>query len=111
MEGGVKRVVSIDAVNEKGERRTFAGDYFFSTMPMRELVEAMDAPVPENVRGVSAGLQYRAFITVGLLADGMKVKEPDGGLLKDTLIYVQEPDVILGRLQILSKWRPFLVSD
>ena len=54
----------------------FAGDYFFSTMPMRELVEAMDAPVPENVREVSAGLQYRDFITVGLLADRLKVKEP-----------------------------------
>jgi len=109
--GGVKRVVSIDAVNEKGERQTFAGDYFFSTMPMRELVEAMDAPVPENVREVSAGLQYRDFITVGLLADKLKVKEPDGGLLKDTWIYVQEPDVILGRLQIFNNWSPYLVAD
>jgi protoporphyrinogen oxidase len=106
-----KRVVSIDAVNEKGERETFAGDYFFSTMPIRELVEAMDAPVPENVREVSAGLQYRDFITVGLLADRLKVKEPDGGLLKDTWIYVQEPDVILGRLQIFNNWSPYLVSD
>jgi protoporphyrinogen oxidase len=84
-----KRVVSIDAVNDSGERQTFEGDYFFSTMPMRELVEAMDAPVPANVREVSAGLQYRDFITVGLLADRLKVKEPDGGLLKDTWIYVQ----------------------
>jgi protoporphyrinogen oxidase len=106
-----KRVVSIDAVNEKGERQTFAGDYFFSTMPMRELVEAMDAPVPANVREVSAGLQYRDFITVGLLADRLKVKEPDGGLLKDTWIYVQEPDVILGRLQIFNNWSPYLVAD
>jgi len=108
---GVKRVVSIDAVNEKGERQTFAGDYFFSTMPMRELVEAMDAPVPDNVREVSTGLQYRDFITVGLLADRLKVKEPDGGLLKDTWIYVQEPDVILGRLQIFNNWSPYLVAD
>jgi protoporphyrinogen oxidase len=106
-----KRVVSIDAVNAAGERQTFAGDYFFSTMPMRELVEAMDAPVPENVREVSAGLQYRDFITVGLLADRLKVKEPDGGLLKDTWIYVQEPDVILGRLQIFNNWSPYLVAD
>jgi protoporphyrinogen oxidase len=106
-----KRVVSIDAVNEKDERQTFAGDYFFSTMPMRELVEAMDAPVPANVREVSAGLQYRDFITVGLLADRLKVKEPDGGLLKDTWIYVQEPDVILGRLQIFNNWSPYLVAD
>jgi protoporphyrinogen oxidase len=105
------QVVSIDAVNEKGDRQTFAGDYFFSTMPMRELVEAMDAPVPENVREVSAGLQYRDFITVGLLVDRLKVKEPDGGLLKDTWIYVQEPDVILGRLQIFNNWSPYLVSD
>jgi protoporphyrinogen oxidase len=111
VDGGVKRVTSIDAVNQEGERRTFAGDYFFSTMPMRELVEAMDAQVPENVREVSAGLQYRDFITVGLLADRLKVKEPDGGLLKDTWIYVQEPDVILGRLQIFNNWSPYLVAD
>jgi protoporphyrinogen oxidase len=105
------RVLSIDAVNAQGERQTFAGDYFFSTMPMRELVEAMDAPVPENVREVSRGLQYRDFITVGLLVDRLKVKEPDGGLLKDTWIYVQEPDVILGRLQIFNNWSPYLVAD
>jgi protoporphyrinogen oxidase len=106
-----RRVLSIDAVNTSGERQTFEGDYFFSTMPMRELVEAIDAPVPENVRAVSAGLQYRDFITVGLLADRLKVKEPDGGLLKDTWIYVQEPDVILGRLQIFNNWSPYLVAD
>jgi protoporphyrinogen oxidase len=106
-----KQVVSIDAVNAQGERQKFAGDYFFSTMPMRELIQAMDAPVPENVREVSEGLQYRDFITVGLLADRLKVKEPDGGLLKDTWIYVQEPDVILGRLQIFNNWSPYLVSD
>jgi protoporphyrinogen oxidase len=108
-EGG--RVLSVDAVNEVGERRTFEGDYFLSTMPMRELVRAMDARVPENVREVSEGLQYRDFITVGLLVDRLKVKETDGGLLKDTWIYVQEPDVLLGRLQIFNNWSPYLVAD
>ena len=39
------------------------------------------------------------------------MKETDGGLLKDTWIYVQEPDVILGRLQIFNNWSPYLVSD
>jgi protoporphyrinogen oxidase len=106
-----KRVVSIDATNDAGERRTFAGDYFFSTMPMRELVRAIDAPVPASVREVSEGLQYRDFITVGLLLDRLKVREPDGGLLKDTWIYVQEPDVLLGRLQIFNNWSPHLVAD
>ncbi len=95
-EGQPLRVVSIDAINQAGERQTFAGDYFFSTMPMRELVRAMRTPIPANVLEVSDGLQYRDFITVGLLADRLKVKEPDGGLLKDTWIYIQEPDVLLG---------------
>ncbi|QNI36869.1 NAD(P)/FAD-dependent oxidoreductase [Edaphobacter albus] len=105
------KVILIEAVNEVGERRSFAGDYFFSTMPMKELIRAMDVPVPANVREVSDGLQYRDFITVGLLADRLKVKEPDGGLLKDTWIYVQEPDVLLGRLQIFNNWSPYLVAD
>ena len=110
------RVVSIDAVNEAGKRRTFSGDYFFSTMPMKDLVRALDGPIPSNVREVSEGLEYRDFITVGLLADRLSVTEPsakeiDGGLLKDTWIYVQEPDVLLGRLQIFNNWSPYLVSD
>src|SRR6201987_1814119 len=48
-EGGASSVVSIEAFNDAGERQSFRGDYFFSTMPMKDLVEAMDAPVPENV--------------------------------------------------------------
>jgi protoporphyrinogen oxidase len=106
-----ERVVSIEAVNEAGDRETFAGDYFFSTMPMKELVRALDAEVPAPVREVSEGLEYRDFITVGLLADRLKVQERDGGLLKDTWIYVQEPDVLLGRLQIFNNWSPHLVED
>jgi protoporphyrinogen oxidase len=104
-------VVSIEAINKSGERSTFAGDYFVSTMPMKDLVRAIDAPVPAPVREVSEGLEYRDFITVGLLADCLKVRETDGGLLKDTWIYVQEPDVLLGRLQIFNNWSPYLVSD
>lgn len=109
-----KRVRGVTAVSGTGERRIFEGDYFLSTMPMRELVQAVDSAacaVPKNVREVAEGLQYRDFITVGLLCDRLKVKEPDGGLLKDTWIYVQEPDVLLGRLQIFNNWSPHLVSD
>jgi protoporphyrinogen oxidase len=108
--GGL-RVTSLEAISDAGERQTLEGDYFFSTMPMRELMRAMNTQVPANVLEVSDGLQYRDFITVGLLADKLKVKEPDGGLLKDTWIYIQEPDVLLGRLQIFNNWSPFLVQD
>ena len=95
-----------------GESHTHTGDLFFSTMPIRDLIRAMDpAVVPHNVREVSDGLEYRDFITVGLLARKLKVTEAHGGLLKDTWIYVQEPDVLLGRLQIFNNWSPHLVAD
>ncbi len=104
-------VTSIEAVSPSGERRTFTGNYFFSTMPMRDLIRALDADVPANVREVSEGLEYRDFITVGLLADRLSVREPDGGLLEDTWIYIQEPDVQLGRLQVFNNWSPYLLDN
>ena len=104
-------VSAVTATDASGTQRRFSADFVLSTMPMRDLVRAMDAPVPPNVREVSEGLEYRDFITVGLLCDRLKVREPDGGLLKDTWIYVQEPDVLLGRLQIFNNWSPYLVSD
>jgi protoporphyrinogen oxidase len=105
------RITSMDAVGEDGEIQTFAADYFLSTMPMRDLVNAIElggTPIPENVKRVSDGLIYRDFITIGILADKLLVTEPDGGLLKDTWIYVQEPDVQIGRLQIFNNWSPYL---
>jgi len=78
---------------------------------VRELVDALDQPVPANVREVAEGLAYRDFITVGLLADKLAVAEADGSPLKDTWIYIQEPDVLLGRLQIFNNWSPFMVAD
>ena len=106
-----ERVVAVEARHTSGERRRFEGDYFFSTMPMKELVRAMDCAVPAAVREVSEGLEYRDFITIGLLAKRLEVREADGGLLRDTWIYVQEPDVQLGRLQIFNNWSPHLVAD
>jgi protoporphyrinogen oxidase len=107
-------VASIEGVNEAGERLTFAGDYFLSTMPVRDLVRAIavasPSEVPDEVSKVSEGLMYRDFITVGLLASRLAVKEKDGSPLKDNWIYIQEPDVVVGRLQIFNNWSPFLVG-
>jgi len=101
-----------DAVS--GARETIAADYFFSTMPIKELMRALDAPVPANVLEVSDGLIYRDFITVGLLLTKLKISDqtPEGArLLADNWIYIQEPDVQVGRMQIFNNWSPHLVAD
>jgi protoporphyrinogen oxidase len=82
-------------------------------MPIKELVQDLRIPVPANVRYISQHLQYRDFITVGLLVDHLCVTDPEhvNGLIKDNWIYIQEPDVLAGRLQIFNNWSPYMVAD
>jgi protoporphyrinogen oxidase len=105
------KVLSVEGINEAGERVTYFGDYFFSTMPVRDLVRDLSTPVPAEVTEVAEGLMYRDFITVGLLASRLAVTEKDGAPLKDNWIYIQEPDVMVGRLQIFNNWSPWLVAS
>jgi protoporphyrinogen oxidase len=109
------RLSQITARNvDTSEERTFDGDYFFSTMPVKDLIAFLDPPAPADVRAVSDGLLYRDFITVGLLLKRLKVEDHTSGgrgLLRDNWIYIQEPDVIAGRLQIFNNWSPYLVKD
>jgi protoporphyrinogen oxidase len=107
------RITAIAGVDQSGEWRELAGDYFFSTMPIKELIRAMDAPVPAEVKEVSDGLMYRDFITVGLLLKRLKLADPEkkGRLIEDNWIYIQEPDVSAGRLQIFNNWSPHLVAN
>ncbi|MFL6451406.1 MAG: NAD(P)/FAD-dependent oxidoreductase [Bryobacteraceae bacterium] len=109
---GTGRVTSVLAHNtQTGETREFGGDYFFSTMPVKELVAEFNPPAPAEIRKVSDGLMYRDFITVGVLCDKIKLLEANGELVKDNWIYIQEPDVLVGRLQIFNNWSPALVAD
>jgi len=105
------RIVSVHATDTHGATHTFPADYVFSTMPVRDLIHSLDVEVPREIREIADGLVYRDFITVGLLVDRLSVTEPDGSPLKDTWIYIQEPDVLVGRLQIFNNWSPYMVSD
>ena len=105
------RVVAVEATDVQGQTHRIESDYVFSTMPVRELVKSLDVEVPAEIRSVADGLIYRDFITVGLLVNRLTVTEPDGSPLKDTWIYIQEPDVLVGRLQIFNNWSSFMVAD
>jgi protoporphyrinogen oxidase len=107
----VTAAVGTDA---NGATRRFAGDYFFSTTSVQELVRALGDRVPSAVREVSEGLVYRDFITVGLLLKKLKLGEAgvdQGRLIGDNWIYIQEPDVLVGRLQVYNNWSPYLVAN
>ncbi|HTW66839.1 MAG TPA: NAD(P)/FAD-dependent oxidoreductase [Bryobacteraceae bacterium] len=105
------RVTGVTARSESGEERFFPAQFVFSTMPVKELIQAFDVAPPREVREVSDGLLYRDFITVGLLLNRLNIRDQGEGLLKDNWIYIQEPDVLVGRMQIFNNWSPYLVRD
>ncbi len=86
-----------------------------STMPIRELVGALDGDVPARVKELAGALEYRDFMTVGLLyrklARTGKRRDDDRASLPDNWIYVQEPGVKVGRVQIFNNWSPYLVAE
>jgi protoporphyrinogen oxidase len=97
------RVRAVRVATPHGEER-IEGDHFISTMPIRNLVEALEpAPAPEVVAG-GQGLNYRDFLTVALVLD-----EED--LFPDNWIYIHTPGVRVGRIQNFNNWSKAMVPE
>ena len=114
-----------------GTRTEWNADQFISSMPVKDLVEAIDAAgvdteaaatgskaAPEAVTEVAEGLPYRDFVTVGLLVNHLKLENttdiPTLGnppIVPDCWIYVQDPGYKVGRIQVVNNWSPYLVKN
>ena len=108
------RVSSVTIENATGQTEQVACDYFFSTMPIKHLFGMMHPRPDARVIEVAEGLQYRDFLTVGLLLKKLHVEEkgkkPQSDV-PDNWIYIQEGGVRVGRVQIFNNWSPYMVSD
>ena len=107
-------ITAVKVKSGAGEE-TLEGDIFFSSMPVKDLVEGMEA-APADVRRVAEGLPYRDFVTVGLLVNKLNIFNEThlktlGNIVPDCWIYVQDTNVKLGRIQIFNNWSPYLVKD
>mgnify|MGYP002777340545 FL=1 len=114
VDGRVKCVVARDVAT--GTTTSIAADWAISTMAVSDLIAAIQPPAPGAVAQIAAALPYRHFIVVGVLVTRMKRRPgspfvPGTSRLPDNWIYVQEPDVKMGRLQIFNNWSPALVPD
>jgi protoporphyrinogen oxidase len=110
-----KKVKSVTLENViTGKNETLECDYFFSTMPIKHLIGMMSPRPSDQVIEVAEGLQYRDFLTVGLLLKKLDVKEKGRKSQKevpDNWIYIQEGDVRVGRVQLFNNWSPYMVAD
>jgi protoporphyrinogen oxidase len=89
-------------------KQTIQADYVFSTMPVKYLIKGMGAAAPNTIQQIANGLEYRDFVTVGVLLNKLSLPEKT---LEDNWIYVQEKDVKVGRIQVFNNWSPHLVKD
>ena len=124
-------IASVVTEAADGTRTEWNADTFISSMPVKDLVEAIDAAgedeqavaagskiAPAAVTEVAEGLPYRDFVTVGLLVNRLKLENttdiPTLGnppIVPDCWIYVQDPGYKVGRIQVFNNWSPYLVRD
>ncbi len=97
-------ITAFVARDSQGRLTRYVGENFISTLPIRELIRAMDPPAPAEVIAAAESLKYRDFLTVVLIVDRAET-------FPDTWIYIHEPNVKLGRVQNFKNWSPDLVPD
>ena len=97
------KATSVTVADGEGPRDVEV-DHFISSMPLPELVRAMDPPAPSEVLAAADGLKHRDFVTVALIV-------PKEFGFPDNWIYIHSPEVQVGRIQNFGSWSPFLVKD
>ena len=95
------KIASVVYEDSEGNRTEMAADDFISSMPVKDLINAVDAsdqPAPKDMTEIANGLPYRDFVTVGLLVKHLRLTNttdiPTLGnppIVPDCWIYVQDP--------------------
>jgi protoporphyrinogen oxidase len=98
------RVHAVDVAGPDGDVRREPCDALISTMPVGDLVRAMDPAPPAEVLEAAGQLRHRDFLIVGLIVERAQ-------LFPDNWIYVHSPEVHVGRVQSFKNWSPDMVDD
>jgi len=98
--GEVTRLVTRGRDGEE----SFAGTDFISSMPIRELINALEPQPPQAILEAANRLRYRDFLIVSLIVNRKDVAP-------DNWIYVHEPGVKVGRIQNFKNWSAAMVPD
>ena len=98
------RVENMVGRTDAGQTVELDAEHYISSMPLRELILALDPPAPPEVLAAANRLRYRDYLTVVLI-----VKRED--IFPDNWIYIHAPEVKMGRIQNYKNWSPAMVPD
>ena len=98
------RVENMVGRTDAGQTVELDAEHYISSMPLRELILALDPPAPPEVLAAANRLRYRDYLTVVLI-----VRRED--IFPDNWIYIHAPEVKMGRIQNYKNWSPAMVPD
>jgi protoporphyrinogen oxidase len=98
-DGRVERIV----VGRNGTSTEYAVDGVVSSIPLRDLVLALDPAPPADVVAAAHRLRYRSMCVVALMTTEA---EP----FPDNWIYLHDPGTRAARVQNFGAWSPFMVE-
>ncbi len=115
----------IDKINIKDKQiksitcnnKIITGDYFISSMPIKDLINSIEGiTVDKDIKRIATNLPYRDFVTIGVLLKKLNLKNKTkintyNNMIPDCWIYIQEPNIKMGRIQIFNNWSPYMVKD
>jgi protoporphyrinogen oxidase len=99
------RALTVTAEHAGGGTTEYPATDVISSMPMSQLLEAMDPPVPAEVLAAAEGLRYRDYLIVALVVPSTAVE------WTDNWIYIHDPSVHTMRIQNFGSWSPYMVKD
>jgi len=99
-----REVASVATRSASTHEEEHRGSHFIVSMPLQELVLALDPPAPPEVQAHARALKYRDFITVALVIRKRQV-------FPDNWIYIHTPEVFVGRIQNFKNWSAAMVPD
>lgn len=92
-------------------------DICVESMPIKELFESIDGiEVPEDIYRIATKLPYRDFMSVCMVVDKINFSNTTsiktlGASVPDSWIYIQDPSVEMGRIQIFNNWSPYIFKN
>lgn len=105
-------------IKDNKKEETLYGDIIISSLPLKELITNISGTdVPDDIKNIANGLAYRDMQVVGLLVNKLNFSSGLGrsrggfDLIDDSWIYIQDPSVKLGRIQIYNNRSPYMTED
>lgn len=108
------KITGVKYITPDGENFIEA-DIVVSSMPVKDLINGIKN-APQDIVRIANGLPYRDFMTVGILVDKLAIENKTkmktlSNMIPDCWIYVQDPGIKMGRIQVFNNWSPYLTED